>query len=442
MVQLLRALALLAAATRAAGHAHFCRECADRAAALLSSAAADPVDTALPLLEAAPPPPPAPVAVEPFVLSEVSLRAGATTASNLSWAAQALNMDYLLALDVDSMAYNFRATGGLSTEGAKPLGGWETPYAHQPPGVPATEGDDRGHFVGHWLSASALAANSTGDTELKAAATKLVTILGTCQAANSKKYPKHGPGYLSGSPVIYFDCLENLWRRPCRYMQVPYYNVHKIMQGLLDQHQLLGNEEAFEILIRMATYFNGRITSLIRRNGTAVWEQVLNTETGGMNDVMYKLYAITHDPEHLRMAHLFDKQTWFGPLFNRTDNLGGNHANTHLALQVGGANRYGVIADDEYRRATEFFLQTLRSAHSYSTGGKRSAFQSCPQLPDLYQCTKTDIILLYVSLQAPTSESSGRRHMSRAAASSPLQRRKVVALRAMTTRSHARLITF
>ena len=356
----LRLLAGLAGLGGASGHAHFCRECADRAAALLSTA--PPAGTALPPLDAAPPPPPAPVAVQAFPLSQVSLRAGDTSASNLSWAAEHTNMEYLQMLSVDSLAYNFRQTAGLSTEDTRPLGGWESPY-------PSTEGDDRGHFVGHWLSATALAVNSTGNAELKTSATRLVQILGKCQQANSIKYPKHGPGYLSASPVVYFDCLENLWRPPCRYMQVPYYNVHKIMQGLLDQHQLLGNAEAFQILLTMATYFNNRITSLINRNGTAVWNQVLETETGGMNDVMYKLYAITRDPKHLRMAHLFDKQTWFAPLMDDTDVLGGNHANTHLALTVGGANRYGVIADAEYRHATEFFVETLRSAHSYSTGG-------------------------------------------------------------------------
>ena len=134
--QLLRALAVLLATTPVAGHAHFCRECADRAAALLTAA---PVATALPVVVAAAAAAPAPVAVEPYPLSEVSLRAGTTTASNLSWAAQSTNLNYLLMLDVNSMAYNFRNTSGLSTKNAKPLGGWETPY-------PSTEGDDRGHL--------------------------------------------------------------------------------------------------------------------------------------------------------------------------------------------------------------------------------------------------------------------------------------------------------
>ena len=53
------------------------------------------------------------------------------------------------------------------------------------------------------------------------------------------------------------------------------------MQGLLDQHLLLGNAQALDIVEKMARYFFKRITTLIATNGTTVWERVLNTETGG-----------------------------------------------------------------------------------------------------------------------------------------------------------------
>ena len=352
-------LACLSAPLAVAGHGHFCRACADRAAALL--VAGPRGDTALPALEAAPPPP-APVAALPFALSEVALTAGA----GLPWRAQQTNLEYLLMLNVSSLAYNFRNTSGLPLQGATPFGGWETPFG--------PEGDDRGHFTGHWLSAAALAANSSSTpaaarAELRARSAELVDALGACQEQNAVTFPKFGPGYLSGAPTLYFDCLENLWRSPCRYMQVPYYNVHKIMAGLLDQHALLGSAPALRILLGMAAYFNRRIAALIATNGTATWEQVLQTEAGGMNDVMYKLFRLTRDPAHLRMAHLFDKQAWFAPMLNATDVLDGHHANTHLALAVGGAQRYAVIADAEYRNATDFFLRVLRAAHSYSTGG-------------------------------------------------------------------------
>lgn len=47
--------------------------------------------------------------------------------------------------------------------------------------------------------------------------------------------------------------------------------------------------------------------------------------------MMYRLYRITHDPEHLRMASLFDKDNFYQPLIAGQDALPGRHANTHLA---------------------------------------------------------------------------------------------------------------
>ena len=47
----------------------------------------------------------------------------------------------------------------------------------------------------------------------------------------------------------------------------------------------------------------------------------------------------------------------------------GHHANTHLALTVGGAARAAVTGDAAYARGVAFFAEALRKGHSYSTGG-------------------------------------------------------------------------
>lgn len=341
-------IATLCVSARA--HEHFCRECADRAAALLINANASSTLLAKPDTTS-----PASLAALPFTLSEVTLTPDENSAE---YVAQQTNLNYLLMLPVSSLAYNFRNTSKLPLRNATPFGGWEGPT-----------GDDRGHFTGHYLSAAALMVNSTGNSVLRARSRELVGALAECQAANAKVYPRFGPGYLSGAPTIYFDCLENLWRRPCRYLQVPYYNVHKIMQGLLDQYELLGNEQAYQVVTGMAAYFYRRIEHVLAVNGTAVWEQILGTESGGMNDVMYKLYGHSGLQQHLTMAHLFDKPSWFDPMVAGSDVLAGKHANTHLALAVGGAQRYVTITDTSYQQATEFFYDTLQTAHSYSTGG-------------------------------------------------------------------------
>ena len=139
--------------------------------------------------------------------------------------------------------------------------------------------------------------------------------------------------------------------------------------GLLDQHLLIGTAEALPMVVDMAAYFGRRIDAVLKNNGSAVWDRILETECGGMNDVLYQLYRVTAAPLHLRLAHLFDKQSWFGGLLNGTDILAGHHANTHLALTVGGATRADVLGDSAYAGAVSFFSKTLSQAHAYATGG-------------------------------------------------------------------------
>ena len=200
---------------RISAHQHFCQTCADRAASLLGAQPAHPSPQILPnttFLR------PAGVLAQTLSLSDVEL----TAAAGIEYTAQQTNIEYLLALPVTSLTYNFRKTAGLDTGIAVPLGGWETPLNMSDMNDPGSrEGDDRGHFVGHWLSASALAVNSTGNSQLRENAEAVVSDLAVCQKANGVKYPEFGPGYLAASPVVYFECLEHLWQRPCRYMQAP-----------------------------------------------------------------------------------------------------------------------------------------------------------------------------------------------------------------------------
>ena len=82
-----------------------------------------------------------------FPLTDIHL----TNGSAFMLATQ-LNLEYLLMLDPDRLLYTFRVNANLSTMGAKPLGGWEAPTI-----------EVRGHFVGHYMSATAMMWASTGN---------------------------------------------------------------------------------------------------------------------------------------------------------------------------------------------------------------------------------------------------------------------------------------
>jgi uncharacterized protein len=61
--------------------------------------------------------------------------------------------------------------------------------------------------------------------------------------------------------------------------------IHKIMAGLLDAHELAGSDEAMVVAQDMAAYFFKRIITTLAINGTQHWNKMLEVEFGGMNDV-------------------------------------------------------------------------------------------------------------------------------------------------------------
>ncbi|XP_076918047.1 uncharacterized protein LOC143578309, partial [Bidens hawaiensis] len=278
-------------------------------------------------------------------LNEVALSDVRLHPDSIHGQTQQTNLEYMLMLDVDRLAWNFRQTAGLPTPGFA-YGGWEAP-----------DKELRGHFVGHYLSATALIWASTGHKTLKEKMTQLVSALGECQE-------KMNTGYLSAFPTEFFDRVE-----ASQPVWAPYYTIHKIMAGLLDQHAFAGNDQALIMVIKMADYFCKRLKNVITLFSIERHWQSLNEEYGGMNDVMYRLYTITGDTKHLLLANLFDKPCFLGPLALKIDELSGFHSNSHIPVVVGSQMRYEVTGESIYKEIGMFFMDAINSSHMYATGG-------------------------------------------------------------------------
>ncbi len=273
--------------------------------------------------------------VEAFRLTEVRLGAGPFQD------AQVANLAFLKRLDADRLLHNFRVNAGLSSS-AKPLGGWEKPDCEL-----------RGHFVGHYLSACALMYSSTGDNAVKEKGEYIVAELSKCQE-------KLGGGYLSAFPIEFFDRLnkrEKVW--------APFYTIHKIMAGLYDSHEHCGNQQALDVLKGMADWTDHWTAPIPEPH----MQDILNTEYGGMNEVLYNLAALTGEDRYAAVGDRFTKKRFFNPLGLRRDELRGLHVNTHIPQVIGAARRYEISGDARFHDAADFFWYEVTTARAYVTGG-------------------------------------------------------------------------
>ena len=61
----------------------------------------------------------------------------------------------------------------------------------------------------------------------------------------------------------------------------------------MDQYTFANNAQALKMTTWMVDYFSNRVQNVISKYSIERHWLSLNEETGGMNDVLYRLYAIT-----------------------------------------------------------------------------------------------------------------------------------------------------
>jgi uncharacterized protein len=282
---------------------------------------------------------------EPFAMGQVRL-----LAENVYHDAHEWNRGYMARLPADRLLYTFRVNAGLPTGSAKPLGGWEQPENGQ------RSSELRGHFIGHFLSASAqLAAN--GDKEAQAKGDYMVAELAKCQS-------KLGGSYLSAFPTTWFDRLdkgERVW--------APFYTIHKIMAGMYDMYRLAGNKHALQVLEGMAAWADEWSASKSQEH----MQQILTIEFGGIAETLYHLSAATNNDRWAKAGDRFQKRSFINPLGAGRDELRGLHVNTHVPQVIAAARRYELSGDNRFRDLADFFYHQVTTARCYVTGGTSNA---------------------------------------------------------------------
>jgi DUF1680 family protein len=266
--------------------------------------------------------------------------------------AQDLNARYLLRLEPDRMLAYYRMRAGLRPK-AEPYDGWD--------------GGGRnltGHIAGHYLSAVSLMWAATGDERFRQRADYIVRELQAVQDT-------HGDGYLSAleGGRRAFGALARGEIRSAAFdlngEWSPWYTLHKTFAGLRDAYRYTGNRTALEVETRFASWAEGVLSTL----GDGQVQQMLNTEFGGMNEVLVDLYADTGDRRWLDLSFKFEHLAFIQPLQRHQDDLARTHGNTQIPKLIGSADRFAYTGAPGDLLAAGFFWDRVVQHHSFATGG-------------------------------------------------------------------------
>lgn len=255
---------------------------------------------------------------------------------------------WMTAIPTAQLLHSFRNNAGVFAgleggyESVRKLGGWES-----------LDCDLRGHTTGHLLSAYGLMYAATGSEIFKLKADSLVAGLAEVQQAL-------GPsGYLSAFP-------EELINRNMRGQSVwaPWYTLHKLLAGLIDQYLYADNAQALAVARGMADWACSKLADA----DDATRRLMLRNEFGGMNEALYNLYAVTADERYLRLARFFHHNEVVDPLRAGEAHMGTRHTNTFIPKMLGEARNYELTAQPDSRRAANLFWHHTTDEHCFATG--------------------------------------------------------------------------
>lgn len=288
--------------------------------------------------------------------------------------------EYLLSLDSEKFLYEWYKLAGLEPKTDSGYDGWER----------SSGNNFRGHSFGHYMSATSQAyLSSSGETKekLKTEICEAVNGLAACQSAYAATHPESA-GYVSPFPEEWLQRVDGVPLAGTKIQSgdnliVPYYNLHKMVAGLLDVAKNVEDQEikstALSVAEGFGEYLYNRLSMLTDKN------QMLRTEYGGMNEALYELYNLTGNDHFKTAAEYFDETALFEQLAANKDVLNGKHANTTVPKLTGAVKRYTVLTENEeyynaltqeekdgldlYLEAAKNFWDITIDHHTYVTGG-------------------------------------------------------------------------
>lgn len=282
-----------------------------------------------------------PHSAEAFDLNQVRLLPGRVR-DNLS-----RDSAWMANISVNRLTHSFKNNAGIFSgleggyESLKKYGGWES-----------LDCDLRGHTTGHLMSAYGLMYAATGSPIFKSKGDSIVSVLAKVQDVL-------GDGYISAFP-------EELINRNLRGEAVwaPWYTLHKIMAGLIDQYLYSDNAQALEVAVKMGDWAYNKL----HNQSEDTRKLMLRNEFGGMNEAFYNLYAVTGNEKYKEMADFFHHNDVIDPLANGDSDFATKHTNTFIPKILGEVRNYELTGTESSRDLSKLFWREMTGRHCYVNG--------------------------------------------------------------------------
>lgn len=254
---------------------------------------------------------------------------------------------WMVNISARRMLHSFKTNAGVFAgleggyESVKKYGGWES-----------LDCDLRGHTTGHLMSVYGLMYAATGSEIFKLKGDSLVDGLAEVQLTL-------GNGYLSAFP-------ENLINRNLQGKGVwaPWYVLHKIMSGLIDQYLYADNVKALEVAEKMGLWAAEKLAGVAEETRRLM----LRNEFGGMNEAFYNLWTVTGNERFHKLAGHFYHNDVIDPLKEGDTDFGTRHTNTFIPKVIGEMRNYELTGSGESLALSRLFWDEVTGRHTFASG--------------------------------------------------------------------------
>lgn len=232
----------------------------------------------------------------------------------------------------DALLYGFRQRAGLSPSGES-LGGWY--------------GNDIFNAFGQFVGGMARMAKADPESGLRAKVDRLIGEWG-------KAIGQDGYFFYSRKPNAY------------------HYFYEKMMGGLNDAYEYLGNEQAPVLASRITDW---AITHLDRRRTPASSRNPVGGDGIGDNEWytlaenLYRAYELTGDAKYAAFARTWHYDSYWDGYIEGRPAVDGLHAYSHVNTLSSAAMAYGVTGDAKYLRCIVNAYDFLQDTQCFATGG-------------------------------------------------------------------------